>query len=415
MTHLSPDDAQGLPRASAREVAAVVAALLLTHVAGMTAFLTVPVLAPVIGAELGVPLKLAGVYTAVCYLGYVFTSPFAGGLVARLGGVRTCQLCMLGIAAGLALSVLATPGLALPVLFASAFVGGLGHGPLTAAGTQILQAIAPTRRRALLFSLKQTGTPFGVVLIGALTPGLAQDIGWQATVLAAAAIVLLIAAAMQPLRARHDATRDQAHRVTIGGAFDSLRLFREDATLRALTLAAMAYGCSQFCFSAFFVVYQVEALGIAHIDAGINLSIAQAAGAAGRVLWGVVADQWRPWRVLIAIGLATGAAGGVMALAQPDWPGPLITAAAMAMGATAIGWNGVLVSETARAAPRNAAAATGMLATLFGMAMVVAPTAFSAIVSLTGSYVTGFVACAMLALAGAAVLARAASRPIYAA
>jgi predicted MFS family arabinose efflux permease len=412
MSHISPDDPPGLSPFGARDVAAVVTALMLTHVAGMAAFLTVPVLAPVIGGELGVPLKLAGVYTAVCYLGYVFTGPFTGGLVARLGGVRTCQMCMLGIAVGLAIATLATPAIALPVLFASAFVAGLGHGPLTAAGSQVLQAVAPMRRRALLFSLKQTGTPFGVMLIGVTTPALAQDIGWQATLLAAAVVVLLVAVAMQPLRRRHDAARDPAHRVTITGAFDSLGLFRSQPTLRALTLAAMAYGCSQFCFSAFFVVYQVEALDISHIDAGINLSMAQLAGAAGRVLWGVVADQWKPWRVLVAIGLATGASGIVMALAAPDWPGPLITAAAMALGATAIGWNGVLLSETARLHPRNTAAATGMLATLFAMAMVVAPTAFSALVSVTGSYDAGFMACALLALAGAAVLAKAPGRPM---
>ena len=387
----------------------VVTALMLTHVAGMAAFLTVPVLAPVIGTELGVPLKLAGVYTAVCYLGYVFTSPFTAGLVARLGGVRTCQLSLCGIAAGLALSVLATPAMALVVLFASAFLSGIGHGPLTAAGSQLLHEVAPARRRALLFSLKQTGTPFGVVLIGAICPGLAQEIGWRATVLAASGLVLVIAVLMQPLRRLHDSGRDPAHQVTLTGAFDSLRLFREDRTLRALTIAAMAYGCSQFCFSAFFVVYQVEALAITHVDAGINLSIAQAAGAAGRVLWGVVADHWRPWRVLIAVGIATGLAGIAMALADPTWPGPLVTAAAMALGATAIGWNGVLLSEAARVAPQRAAAATGMVATLFAMAMVVAPTLFSTLVALTGSYVTGFLACALLALAGAGALALAPS------
>jgi len=385
----------------------VVIALMLTHVAGMAAFLTVPVLAPVIGTELGVPLKLAGVYTAVCYLGYCFTSPFAGGLVRRLGGVRTCQLCLLGIAGGLALAVTATPEFALPVLFASAFVAGVGHGPLTAAGSQLLHLVAPERRRALLFSVKQTGTPLGVVMIGAISPTLAQEIGWHSTLIVTAALVLGIGVLMQPLRRMHDAARDPEHQVTLKGALQELKLFREDATLRALTLAAMAYGCSQFCFSAFFVVYQVEALDISHIDAGINLSIAQAAGAAGRVLWGVVADQWRPWRVLIAIGIGTGLAGIAMALASPAWPGPLVTASAIALGATAIGWNGVLLSETARAAPQRAAAATGMLATLFAMAMVVAPTVFSALVGLTGSYDTGFLACAMLAFAGAAALANA--------
>ena len=384
---------------------------MLTHVAGMAAFLTVPVLAPVIGTELGVPLKLAGVYTAVCYLGYCFTSPFAGGLVRRLGGVRTCQLCLLGIAGGLALAVTATPEFALPVLFASAFVAGVGHGPLTAAGSQLLHLVAPERRRALLFSVKQTGTPLGVVMIGAISPTLAQEIGWHSTLIVTAALVLGIGVLMQPLRRIHDAARDPEHQVTLKGALQELKLFREDATLRALTLAAMAYGCSQFCFSAFFVVYQVEALQITHIDAGINLSIAQAAGAAGRVLWGVVADQWRPWRVLIAIGIGTGLAGIAMALASPAWPGPLVTASAIALGATAIGWNGVLLSETARAAPQRAAAATGMLATMFAMAMVVAPTVFSALVGLTGSYDTGFLACAMLAFAGAAALANARRPP----
>ncbi len=405
MTHLRASGGALSGTVPTPDLVFVVVALMLTHVAGMAAFLTVPVLAPVIGGELGISLKLAGVYTAVCYLGYVFTSPFTAGLVARLGGVRTCQLCLCGIAAGLSLSVLATPGLALPVLFASAFVAGIGHGPLTATGSQLLHVVAPVRRRALLFSLKQTGTPFGVVLIGAICPSLAQEIGWRGTILAASALVVVIAVLMQPLRRLHDSGRDPAHQVTLTGAFASLRLFREDRTLRALTLAAMAYGCSQFCFSAFFVVYQVEALGISHVDAGINLSIAQAAGAAGRVLWGVVADQWRPWRVLIAIGIATGLAGIAMALADPSWPGPLVTAAAMALGATAIGWNGVLLSEAARVAPQRAAAATGMVATLFAMAMVVAPTVFSTLVALTGSYVSGFLACAILALAGAAALA----------
>jgi predicted MFS family arabinose efflux permease len=400
----SPTRPWSASRLAPHDLAIVVVALLLTHVAGMAAFLTVPVLAPALGGELGVSLKLAGVYTAVCYLGYVFTSPFTGGLVARLGGIRTCQLSLLGIAGGMAVATLATPETALPVLALSAFLAGLGHGPLTATGTQVLHVVAPVRRRALLFSLKQSGTPLGVVLIGALTPGLAQDFGWRAAILGAAFLVLAIAALMQPLRRRHDALRDPQHKVTLTGAFDSLRLFREDSRLRALTLAAMAYGCSQFCFSAFFVVFQVEALEISHVDAGINLSIAQMAGAAGRVLWGVVADQWKPWRVLIAIGLATAGAGLCLALADAEWPGPLITAAAMAMGATAIGWNGVLLSETARTAPDRAAAATGMLATLFAMAMVVAPTIFSALVSLTGSYVTGFMACAVMAALGAGAL-----------
>ena len=40
-------------------------ALLATHLAGMGAFLTVPVLAPAIADETGIPASLAGIHTAL--------------------------------------------------------------------------------------------------------------------------------------------------------------------------------------------------------------------------------------------------------------------------------------------------------------------------------------------------------------
>jgi MFS-type transporter involved in bile tolerance (Atg22 family) len=73
---------------------------------------------------------------------------------------------------------------------------------------------------------------------------------------------------------------------------------------------------------------------------------------------------------------------------------------------TAIGWNGVLLAEAARIAPSGRAGeATGMIATLFAMAMVVAPTAFAGLVSATGSYLVGFAACGVMAGFGALALA----------
>jgi MFS family permease len=385
------------------ELSLVVLALVLTHVAGMAAFLTVPVLAPGIGPELGLRMSLAGVYTALCYLGYMFTGPFTGGLVARFGAVRTCQMSLGGIALGLVLAAQAGVwGLAL-----SAVVAGLGHGPLTATGSHILSLVAPERRRSFLFGLKQTGTPLGAVLIGALCPWLMLQVGWRPTLVAMAVIVLAVALAMQPLRRRFDAAADPDRAITLRSAVTAMRLFRDDPRLRALTLAAMGFGCSQFCFSAFFVVFQVEALGIDHVDAGINLGIAQAAGAACRVIWGLIADQTQPRRVLVAIGLGTAVSALLLSQADAGWAGPAITAAGMLVGGTAIGWNGVLLAETARVAGHRAGEATGMLGTLFAVAMVFAPTIFSALVQLTGSYASGFMACAAAAALGAVVLARA--------
>jgi MFS-type transporter involved in bile tolerance (Atg22 family) len=83
-----------------------------------------------------------------------------------------------------------------------------------------------------------------------------------------------------------------------------------------------------------------------------------------------------------------------------------VTAAGIAMGATAIGWNGVLLAEAARLAPPGqAGAATAMLGVVFALAMLVAPSLFSLLVQATGGYAAGFGLCAAAGLAGAALLA----------
>jgi nitrate/nitrite transporter NarK len=138
----------------------------------------------------------------------------------------------------------------------------------------------------------------------------------------------------------------------------------------------------------------------------MNLSLSQAAGAAGRLLWGLIADIAGPLLVLSGLGLATAAAAVTLAFAEPHWPPVLVAAAGVAMGATAIGWNGVLLSETARLAPvGQAGAATGMLSFVFALSMIVAPTGFSALVQATGTYVASFIACSVCALLGVALLA----------
>ena len=141
-------------------------ALLGTHLAGMGVFLTVPVLAPAIAAELGIAASLAGVHTALVYLGAMVSGPLAGAFIHRFGGIRVLQAGMLISAFGIALAMLGHPA----ALFASAVIAGLGHGPVTPAGSHLLAARTPARRRGLIFSLKQCGVPAGAMLIAAAVP-----------------------------------------------------------------------------------------------------------------------------------------------------------------------------------------------------------------------------------------------------
>jgi MFS family permease len=381
----------------------VMIALLGTHLAGMGVFLTVPVLAPEIAAELGIAASLAGVHTALVYLGAMVSGPLAGAFIHRFGGIRVLQVGMLISAFGIALAVLGHPA----ALFASAVIAGLGHGPVTPAGSHLLAARTPARRRGLIFSLKQCGVPAGAMLIAAAVPPIAVAAGWRQGVL----VVFLVFSAfcLQPLRAALDAERNPKAAIRglgqiWGAAASSLGLLRQFPVLRRMTIMSALYGVSQFCFSTFFVVFQVASLGASLTEAGLRLAFAQAAGVAGRVLWGVVADRTGAAPVFTGLGIGAAVAGLALLMAGPDWPGLVIILAGMLMGATAIGWNGVFLAEMARLAPSGQVGGTTAAAGfVFGLSMLVAPPFFSLLVDLTGGYEAGFALCIITALIGAAL------------
>ncbi len=381
----------------------VMVALLGTHLAGMGAFLTVPVLAPAIAAELGIPASLAGVHAALVYGGALASGPLTQGLLQRFGGIRVCQAALVVIAAGIALAAIGHP----LALAASALLSGFGHGPVTPAGSHLLAARTPPRIRSLIFGLKQCGVPAGAMLIAFAAPLLGSAFGWRWGVLGVALFTAATALALQPLRAALDADRDpQApRRAPWRDAAAAIGLLRTEWQLRRLTVMSAAYGVSQFSFFSFFVAWQVEALGTPLVEAGARLGIGQAAGVAGRALWALVADRLGPLRVLIGLGLAAAAAAALLAVAGPHWPGLVIVLLAMVMGATAVGWNGVLLAEIARVAPPGqVGAATSAMGFAFGFCMLFAPSLFSLLVGLTGSYAAGYGLCVATALGGALAL-----------
>ncbi|WP_198371064.1 MFS transporter [Roseomonas rosulenta] len=384
----------------------VMLALLGTHLAGMGVFLAVPVLAPAIAAEVGIPAALAGVHTALVYGGALVSGPLAGAFIRRYGGIRVLQAGLVICGAAVAVAALGHP----VALALSALVGGLGHGPVTPAGSHLLAQKAPPNRRALIFSLKQCGVPAGAMLIAAATPAIAAAWGWRAGVLAVAAFLAVAALVLQPLRRALDAERDRNAAIgSLGAAWaaalGSLAILRDVPVLRRMTVMSALYGISQFCFSSFFVVFQVEALGVPLTEAGLRLAMAQAAGVAGRVVWGLAADRVGSGPVLTGLGLGAAASGAALLLAGPDWPGLILTLAGMGMGATAIGWNGVFLAETARLAPAGqVGAATAAAGFVFGACMLVGPPAFSAMVQASGGYALGFGLCMATALLGAALI-----------
>lgn len=58
----------------------------------------------------------------------------------------------------------------LPLLAVGAFVGGLGQAISTPSSSHLLGRLAPPRLAPLVFSIKQTGVPVGLMLGGVVAP-----------------------------------------------------------------------------------------------------------------------------------------------------------------------------------------------------------------------------------------------------
>ena len=384
--------------------------LLLTtaiQIATAAAALTLPSVAPLVAADLGLPTSLVGSYVSLLYVGAAAAALASGGLMRRQGPMRLSQWSLGLAAVGLLLGLAAN----LPLLVMAALVIGLGYGPITPASSEMLARTADPRRLGLVFSIKQTGVPAGTALAGLVVPPLALLAGWRVAALVMALACLLVAWAAQSLRATLDAGRTPGAAPAGSGLRAALRVVARTPGLRALAAVSFVYAGMQMCVASFMVAYLVSAPGLSLVEAGLGLTSASVAGVVGRIAWGALADRWQRPRGLLA------ALGGLMALASlaaaaiaPSWPLPAVLLVCAALGATAIGWNGVYLAEVARVArPGEAGLATGGCLFFTFAGVVVGPHLFGVLERASGSYVASFIAAAAVCSATGAALAL--SRP----
>jgi MFS family permease len=389
----------------ARTAAVALAATLTIQIYVSFAATATAVLAPEIAREFGVETRWVGVFVGLVYAGGMLASLASGGFIERHGPIRVSQACVVLAATGVAIMA-ATPGTAVALLALAALVIGVAYGPVTPASSQLLQRTAPRSRMALTFSIKQTGVPAGVALAGAVLPALAVAIGWRTAFVFVVASGLVVTALAQPIRAALDADRRPQSTFSLGAIFAPLALLRESRPLRELSIVSFAYSATQVCLTSFLVVHLTETLQWTLVSAGIALTAATLGGVVGRIAWGYVADRWlAPRLVLATIGALASACGIGMALAAHSWPGAAVIVLGFVFGATAIGWNGVQLSEVARIAPPGSAGkVTGATGFVTFAGVVIGPPSFALLSSLTGSYRAGFLAFAALSLAAGLAL-----------
>ena len=353
------------------------------------------VVAPLIIVELHADPAWVGVYYGIAAAASLVAQMGCGSFIIRYGALRMSQVALILLGGGM--SIAAAGGLL--GFGASAIIGGGGAAVSTPTSSQLLGRVSPSRLAPLVFSIKQTAVPAGLLICGFLGPALAAALGWRGAMLAAAAACIGCAAVLQPLRSRFDGDRVAARRFRLSDFPATIASVTKTSELRGLSFACFAFNGIQSVFTAYFVTYLV-AIGYELAAAGILFSIVVAVAVPGRVLWGWLGSFHVAPRVVMA-GLALGMAGSVAASAtfSAAWPIGAVGLVGAVLSATAVSWHGILLSEAARLAPVGGiGAVTGGVLSFGQIGAFVGPFVFSLLLTLTGGYSAGWAVCAIPAL-----------------
>lgn len=374
--------------------------MLLTQIAATLATAAVPVLATEIAHTTGFRASLVGVYTAILFFAAMLVSSVSGHLVRRFGPVRTNQLGLLVSAGSVLLALVENP----LFIVLTAICVGMGYGPNTPSGSEVLARTTPPRMRGLVFSIKQSGSPLGGLLGGLLLPFMVGVASWRYALMVTAALVIVVAMVVQPLRRRVDISGKPDTLVPAEGysPLAALKLVLGAGPLQALTMGALALMAMHSCFQSLTVAFLVERVELTLMEAGVLFAVLQTTGAVSRVVLGWMVDRIRRARtILMTIAMLGLAGSGLTAMLSPQTGYPVLVVVCALAGLGSSGWYGVFLSEIARHAPDGRVGlATGGALSFIYIGLVAGPLAFSAVVGFAGSYFPAF-----LMLGGLGVIA----------
>ena len=380
-----------------RTIVMVVLGATASQIASAMSIAIFPVIAPQLAAGLAVDASLVGYQMSLLYGAAMVLSPLAGSADLRWGACRSMQVALGSTAVSMALAI--TGNLYL-IAIATVLVGA-GAALVSAGAAHLLFRFSAPKRRNLIFSIKQTGVPFGWAMVALLAPTLTLSLGWRWALAAILAYGAVMAIALQRVRARWDDDRDPRAATQVH-VLDGVRLVWRYPVLRRLGFVAFFFSFVQLCVGTFTVTLLVNEAGYSLITAGFMFSLAQVAGISGRIFLGWFADvSGGSITVLKWSDLIVAACCVIAAFINSTWSPVLLAAFYIVFGAMAYGWNGVMQAQIARLSPKGmVGVATGGLMVWIFAGTLVGPALFATGYRFVTSYTTCFGALAAIAMTG---------------
>lgn len=334
---------------------AALAITFLIQVAATAASMAPAVAAPEWAAKLQLPTYALGLYVSVVYGCAMLSSQWGAALVARWGPIRVSQAALVASGTGLLLLATGQPLL----LCLGAAVLGFGYGWISPASADILARAAAPQDYALVFSLRQTGIPIGGAVAGLVVPFAVNAWGPAQALILVAALCGLAVAAAQPLRNGIDAQGDTLAGVPRRPMFtDSIRLLMADKVLSRLAWCSLLFSAVQMVTTSYLVTFLHSSLNWSLVAAGATLAAVQVASAAGRVVWGALADRFiGDLRMLRFLAGGAALTGPLLVLLNTNTHTAAVVVLFIVFGSASAGWSGVLAGALVRRVERSEAAA----------------------------------------------------------
>ena len=352
------------------------------------------VLAPAIFSELSIDPSWLGVYVGIMAAASLIAQAGCGSVIVRYGALRISQVALLLTGLGLVFAALGP----ILLLILSAIVIGAAAAS-TPASSHLLGRYSPVKQAPLVFSIKQTAVPGGILIAGLLGPLFTELYGWRDALLIVAGSCVLLALILEFLRGEFDSDKDISRKFYLSEFKRTILLVLRASELRSLAFGCFAFVGLQTTFVAYFVIYLTE-IGYSLTEAGIIFSSAFLVAIPGRIFWGWLSSSYINPRVILGfLALGMFVAVSLTSLFDSNWNDWQITLVAAGVTATVFSWHGIVLAEAVRLFPASMrGAVTGGVLSFGQCGGLVLPLIYSLLLSFTGSYKLGFLVCGLPAL-----------------
>ncbi|HPG01514.1 MAG TPA: MFS transporter [Rhodoblastus sp.] len=372
-----------------------------------TAAFSVPAVAPAIARDLHLPGALIGFFPALVYGVGIISSLYSPSFILRFGAVRVIQAVMAAVCVMLGVCALGTAG----SIAAGAALLGLAYGSTAPASAHLLVPRTPQRVYNLVMSIRQAGLPLAGILAGVMMPPMTLAFGWRVALAAQIPTSLALLVALEFVRREWDVGLRPGYPLFIGALAQPLRLLRQNADIKRLTIMSFVFTGAQLCFISFMTVHLTQSAGFDLVTAGWTLAAYQGAALVSRPLLGWVADKYvSPMRLLAALGFLMCASAAVSALFTAAWPGLAIVVVCLAAGFSASGFTGLAYAEFARLGGAARTEATGLGSAAMFAGVLVLPPLFGLTATATHAFVLPYAALAVATFVASVMVWRGARR-----